>query len=197
MQPMPAEPTLLRLHLADLAATDALAGWLAARFEAGWRLYLSGDLGAGKTRLTRALLASLGHHGRVRSPTFTLAEPYNLPKFDLYHFDFYRFSSKHDWLDAGFDEILRDPHTASVVEWPEMAGDTLPAADLRLRLAFVDEGVPDGAQSLADALAHDEDAGRARQAWLEADTPRGRACLSALARAVAEDRIAGVSCAPG
>lgn len=198
MQPAASATPPLRLSLADEPATLALAAWIAARLQAGWRLYLSGELGAGKTRFTRGLLASLGHHGRVRSPTFTLAEPYNLPRFELYHFDFYRFSAEHEWQDAGFDEILSDAAITSVVEWPEMAGGSLPPADLRMRLAFdaspgeARRDAPDAAVPADDDLPDDP----RRLVELGADTDRGRACLSALVADVRAGRLAGVSCEP-
>ena len=156
------EPGRLSLHLADEAATAALARALAAALHPGTTIHLSGDLGAGKTAFTRALLRALGHTGRARSPTFTLLEPYNLSRFDLYHFDFYRLSSERAWLDAGFDEYL-DGRGVVVIEWPEMAGDTLPLPDLRLRIAV--DAAAGGDARLVDLLAHGA---------------RGRACLNAI-----------------
>lgn len=155
----------LTLELPDAAATERLAARIAACLEPGFVLHLSGDLGAGKTTFTRALLRTLGYAGRVKSPTFTLLESYELSRFQLYHFDFYRLSSDRGWLDAGFDDYL-DGHSVAVIEWPERAGATLPAPDLYLRLAF-DPG-------------HGE---QARVVELQAPTPRGRACLSTLGAA--------------
>lgn len=155
-------PISLTLPLPDLEATERLAGWLARCLEPGFVVHLSGDLGAGKTTFTRALLRALGYAGRVKSPTYTLLESYELSRFQLYHFDFYRLSSDQDWLDAGFDDYL-DGRSVAVIEWPERAGTTLPAADLHLRLAF--------------DPAHGE---HARVLEARAPTPRGRACLNAL-----------------
>ena len=67
---------------------------------------LRGDLGAGKTTLVRYMLRALGVQGRIKSPTFALVESYNLPKFPVYHFDLYRFSTPDQWFDAGFDDIF-------------------------------------------------------------------------------------------
>ncbi|HVL59039.1 MAG TPA: tRNA (adenosine(37)-N6)-threonylcarbamoyltransferase complex ATPase subunit type 1 TsaE [Burkholderiaceae bacterium] len=135
---MRAPPPVLahrRLLLNDEAATAALAQRLAAALSAPALVFLSGDLGTGKTTLVRALLRSLGFEDRVKSPTFTLVEPYNLSSFDLYHFDLYRFSSDEEWRDAGFDDYLRSG-AVCVVEWPERAAGALPVPDLWLRLQF-------------------------------------------------------------
>jgi tRNA threonylcarbamoyladenosine biosynthesis protein TsaE len=169
--PSPSRPPpdgTLRLPLADEAATDALARRLAAELGPGTVVWLSGGLGAGKTTLVRALLRALGHTGTVRSPTFTLLEPYNLPRFPVYHFDFYRFSSADEWREAGFDEYFGGDG-ACLVEWPELAGPDLPDPDLALRLDFA-EGDADGT-------------GHARVATLEARGEAGRRCLSAAAAA--------------
>jgi tRNA threonylcarbamoyladenosine biosynthesis protein TsaE len=162
----PPPPGTLRLSLADEAATAALARRLAGALEPGTVVWLSGGLGVGKTSFVRELLRSLGHTGRVRSPTFTLLEPYTLPRFPVYHFDFYRFSSAQEWRDAGFDEYFRGDG-ACLVEWPEMAGPGLPAPDLHLRLGFADE-VPGSVRRVAD---------------LEARGDAGRRCLTAAAAA--------------
>ena len=155
-------PERLTLPLADLRATERLAGLLAGLLEPGFILFLSGDLGAGKTTFTRALLRALGYPGRVKSPSFPLLESYDLSSFRLYHFDFYRLSSDRDWLDAGFDDFLGGTGVA-IIEWPERAADSLPPPDLRLRLDF--------------DPAHGDDA---RVARLQAGSPRGAACLKAL-----------------
>jgi tRNA threonylcarbamoyladenosine biosynthesis protein TsaE len=164
--PTPDATTTIRLELADESATAALASGLAAALGPGMVVWLSGGLGVGKTTLVRDLLRSLGNTGRVRSPTFTLLEPYNLPRFPVYHFDFYRFSSKDEWRDAGFDEYFRGDG-ACLVEWPEMAGPALPAPDLHLHLDFADEAT-----------------GSVRRvAMLDAHGDAGRRCLKAAAAA--------------
>jgi len=129
----------LRLHLPDEAATLRLGGALAAALQPGTRIHLSGDLGAGKTTFARGVLRALGHQGAVKSPTYTLVEPYNFSRLDLHHFDFYRFGATSEWDDAGFREIL-DSASVCLVEWPERAGTTLPPADLRVELTPCDGG---------------------------------------------------------
>ena len=124
----------LALRLSDEAATDRLASAIALCLTPGVRIHLSGELGAGKTRLARGLLRALGHRGSVRSPTFTLLEPYSFASFTVYHFDFYRFTGENDWRDAGFDEALDDPTGVVLIEWSERAGGRLPLPDLHLIL---------------------------------------------------------------
>ena len=92
---------------------------------------LDGPLGSGKTHLVRALLGALGHVGRVRSPTYTVMEPYLLDWGRVCHFDFYRFARDHEADDAGLREEF-NPATLCLVEWPQQAGDWLPPADLAL-----------------------------------------------------------------
>ena len=101
-------------------------------------LYLEGDLGAGKTTLVRGILRTLGYGGRVKSPTYTLAETYSLPGFELYHFDLYRMHDPREWLDAGFRD-LDDGQAVSLIEWPEKAAGWLPAPDVVIRLTIADD----------------------------------------------------------
>ena len=162
-----ARPATLRLALPDEAATAALAARLATALAPGTVVWLTGGLGAGKTTLVRGMLRALGHTGAVRSPTFTLLEPYNLPRFPVYHFALYRFTSPDEWRDTGFDEYFRGDGVC-LVEWPELAGPALPAPDLRIALEFSGEA---------------GDGGGARVARLEASGHAGRRCLSAVAAA--------------
>ncbi|MGE0800778.1 MAG: tRNA (adenosine(37)-N6)-threonylcarbamoyltransferase complex ATPase subunit type 1 TsaE [Lautropia sp.] len=162
-----------RWPLADVAATErfgaALARALAAEplSEQAFVIHLSGDLGAGKTTLARAILRGTGVTGPVKSPTFTLLEPYNSPSSPIYHFDLYRFSSPDQWFDAGFEDIISGPGLV-LVEWPENAAGALPPPDLRARLE------PLG-----------EDDGRCIE--LAAGTAAGARCLSALRYPAGDD----------
>jgi tRNA threonylcarbamoyladenosine biosynthesis protein TsaE len=109
----------------------------------GLQVQLIGDLGAGKTTLVRATLRALGHSGRVRSPTYTLVEPYSLATetgpIELYHFDLYRFADPAEWADAGFREYF-DAGAICLVEWPQRAGGLLGVPDLEFTLEQEGEG---------------------------------------------------------
>src|SRR3954470_21633171 len=96
----------VHLNLPDEAATLALGAALAPGAVAGRALHLHGDLGAGKTTVARGLLRALGHEGRVKSPTYTLVEPYAISSLHLYHFDFYRVKDQAEWVSSGFREYF-------------------------------------------------------------------------------------------
>ena len=153
----PAAALLERLFaLADEAATLAFGERFAQAIESvreaiaasgnafhGLQVQLVGDLGAGKTTLVRATLRGLGHSGRVRSPTYTLVEPYVLERpageLALYHFDLYRFTDPAEWADAGFREYF-DSGAICLVEWPQRAGRLLGVPDLVFSLDLDSEG---------------------------------------------------------
>lgn len=127
----------------DEAACAAFAATLAAN-PALARAYveLHGHLGAGKTTFVRHLLHALGVEGRVKSPTYTVLEPYELPGLVISHFDFYRFEDPQEWQDAGFREVFAAPGL-KLTEWPEKAAALLPTPDLRLRIAPTGEATRD------------------------------------------------------
>jgi len=128
-----------RIVLPDEAATLRLGATLARTLEPGLSIWLSGDLGAGKTTLTRGLLRELGYTGRVKSPTFTLLETYSLPGFNLCHFDLYRFHDAEEWEHAGFRDYF-NARNVCLLEWPERAEAFLPEPDLHVQLAFAGDG---------------------------------------------------------
>ena len=125
--------------LAAEADTLALGGELASGLAPGLVIYLSGDLGTGKTTLVRGLLRALGVAERVKSPTFSLVELYTISSLYLYHFDFYRFSHSGEWIDAGFRDHF-NAASVCVVEWPEKAGGQLPAPDVRITIEVSGSG---------------------------------------------------------
>ena len=119
------------LHIANEAAMLALGATLARRFSTGGLITLHGDLGAGKTTLVRGLLRELGHTGVVKSPTYTIVEPYALASGEVFHFDLYRLADAEELEYMGIRDYLR-PDALCLVEWPEKAGGTLPTADLQV-----------------------------------------------------------------
>jgi tRNA threonylcarbamoyladenosine biosynthesis protein TsaE len=130
-------------HLHDEAGTIALGAALARVLAPGLTIYLHGDLGTGKTTLTRALLHAAGYAGHVKSPTYTLAEPYAVPNaghpLDVIHFDLYRMASAEEFLDAGFREHFNGKNVC-IVEWPEQGKPVLPPADVELSLTIAGHG---------------------------------------------------------
>jgi tRNA threonylcarbamoyladenosine biosynthesis protein TsaE len=99
---------------------------------------LHGTLGAGKTTFVRHLLHALGVTGRVKSPTYAVMEPYELPGLPVWHFDFYRFKDPQEWEDAGFRDVFAAPGL-KLVEWPQKAHGLLPRPDLRIAIAVGDD----------------------------------------------------------
>jgi tRNA threonylcarbamoyladenosine biosynthesis protein TsaE len=151
------------VHWPDEAACAASAARLAGHPGlADAFIELHGPLGAGKTTFVRHLLAALGVEGRVKSPTYTLMEPYRSDAVHggvpIAHFDFYRFDDDQEWEDAGFRDVFAEPGL-KLVEWPEKAEALLPRCDLRLTL------LPDERSA-------------ARDLRIEALSPRGEELLA-------------------
>jgi len=141
------------MHLPDEAATARLGADLAQVLTPGLALYLHGDLGAGKTALTRALLHAAGHQGRVKSPTYTLAEPYEVKLAErmvtVIHFDLYRMASPEEFLDAGFREHFNE-NSVCIVEWPEKGAPVLPPPDIHVSLSLAEHGRDVELRALSD-----------------------------------------------
>ena len=144
---------LIRTYLPDEDATRALGGALARALQPGLVIYLHGDLGAGKTALTRALLHAAGHQGAVKSPTYTLSEPYRIQlngqPVELIHYDLYRMASPEEFLDAGFREDFNG-HNICIVEWPEKGEPVLPPPDVNVLLEVSGLGRTVELQALSD-----------------------------------------------
>lgn len=111
------------------AETLELASRLGALLKAKGVVYLQGDLGAGKTTFSRGILRSYGYEGAVKSPTFTLVEPYDLQWGQVYHFDLYRIADPEELEFLGIDDYLEGGHLC-LVEWSERGQGFLPEADL-------------------------------------------------------------------
>lgn len=126
------------LELADEAATLTFGEQLASAIVPGACVFLEGDLGAGKTTLSRGLLRGLGFEGKVKSPTYTLLESYDINRenglgFVINHFDLYRFTDDEEWEAAGFREVF-DELSVCLIEWAEKAEHCLPKPDLVVAL---------------------------------------------------------------
>jgi len=124
------------LELADEQATDELGIAIATALPegfAGWSILLQGDLGAGKSTLARAMLRALGHQGRVPSPTYTLVEPYQFSRGDVYHIDLYRIAGAEELEFLGWSDLSNG---LKLIEWPERVPFLSSDADLLVQLAY-------------------------------------------------------------
>ncbi|MDO4449504.1 MAG: tRNA (adenosine(37)-N6)-threonylcarbamoyltransferase complex ATPase subunit type 1 TsaE [Moraxella sp.] len=120
--------------------TQALAQTLADEFKTlSGSIWLSGDLGAGKTTFTRYFLQSLGHAGAVKSPTYTLVEPYLINGKPIYHCDLYRLNDPEELEFIGFFDYVNEPNSLMIIEWASRATSILPKADVVIEIKKLDD----------------------------------------------------------
>ena len=129
----------LELHLDGEAAQEALGARLAAACDGRALIFLQGDLGAGKTTLTRGFLRGLGHQGAVKSPTYTLVEPYRVGGRRVYHLDLYRVADPGELEYLGLREMLEED-AVLLIEWAERGEGWLPQPDLRVNIRHTSNG---------------------------------------------------------
>ncbi len=149
----------MQVQLDNEEAQVAFGEALGRALQGRGRVYLEGDLGAGKTTLTRGILRAYGHEGAVKSPTYTLVEPYEFGLKRVYHLDLYRLADPEELEFIGGRDVLSDD-ALCIIEWPSRGEGWLPAPDLRLSLAVGEVG---------------------RQLTLRAESEQGKGILQALA----------------
>jgi len=152
-------PASLEIQLPDTAHTEQFGKELARLNPAPAVIYLRGELGAGKTTFSRGFIQACGHRGAVKSPTYTLIEPYDLPQGKVYHLDLYRLHDPAELEFLGMADLLVEGGIC-LIEWPERGGAELPPPDLTIRLEY---------------------ANSARRACLIAHQPRAEVWLATLA----------------
>lgn len=146
------------IDLPNENAQVAFGGQLGAACKGGGVIFLQGTLGMGKTTLTRGILQSYGHQGAVKSPTYTLVEPYEFADKMVYHFDLYRLADPEELEYMGIRDYFSEA-ALCVIEWPNKGAGILPVADLELTL---------------------DKQGAGRRALIEALTAKGAAILHQL-----------------
>ena len=129
----------MKIHLADAESQEALGERLAQALPSAGVIYLAGDLGAGKTTLVRGILRGFGYNGPVRSPTYTLVEPYDLDACFCAHLDLYRLGDPEELEYLGLRDLIAEDRLL-LVEWPERGEGMLPPADLVLIIDYADSG---------------------------------------------------------
>jgi tRNA threonylcarbamoyladenosine biosynthesis protein TsaE len=130
---------MLRLHTSSPEQQEMVGAALAAACPEGAIIYLHGNLGAGKTTLVRGFIHSLGHSGAVKSPTYTLMEPYQIGQASFCHIDLYRLADAGELEYLGLRDLMQEGATL-LVEWPERGEGELPQPDLLIHIEHEPQG---------------------------------------------------------
>ncbi len=152
----------MEYHLTDEADTTSLGAKIGKHLTPGTTIFLSGQLGAGKTCLTRGILRELGYQGSVKSPTYSLVETYTINNKKISHFDFYRVTAAEELFEAGFEEHFSEENIC-IVEWPEKIAAVMDTADVLIRF---------------------EIAGTSRKVTLESETLKGKKMIEGVSHEI-------------
>jgi tRNA threonylcarbamoyladenosine biosynthesis protein TsaE len=112
---------------------------LSKQLKGGDIIYLNGDLGAGKTTLTKGIIKGLGYDGNIKSPTFTLVESYSPSEVDIHHFDLYRIADPEELEWMGIRDYFNE-NSIVLIEWPEKGEGFLPEANIEINISYLEEG---------------------------------------------------------
>lgn len=126
-------------NIEDESKMQALGCSLADKIDRGMVVFLSGELGSGKTTLVKGILAGFGHQGLVTSPTYTLVETYQLSDYQISHFDLYRVQSANELETIGIRDMIT-PESISLIEWPEHGSGFLPEPHLIISIDYLKSG---------------------------------------------------------